>query len=119
MTKLDLDAIETRAKAATPGPWSTSGLAVMAPTRWIASGGWDDNGGCLSQETLDFIVAARTDVPALIARVRELEHELSSPSSPLAQAVEHWRWRAEKAEARVAELERRLDVARRDGDHLD
>ncbi len=79
---LDLDAIEARANAATPGPWeveeyvgvleSTSVLdRVSEPThdwerRIIASS--------LPDEPADaaFIAHARTDVPALIAEVRRL-----------------------------------------------
>jgi hypothetical protein len=54
---IDLDAIEARANAATPGPWKEGSNDVY------------------SVRNAAFIAAARTDVPALIARVRELEAE--------------------------------------------
>jgi hypothetical protein len=64
---INLDEIEARANAATPGPWEhkvCSGSIYGAGTL-IAQGAWPNSG--------PFIAAARTDVPALIARVRELE----------------------------------------------
>ena len=54
---MNLDEIEARANAATPGPWR-EGSSDLYSVRNAA-----------------FIAAARTDVPALIARVRELEAE--------------------------------------------
>ena len=82
---IDLDEIEARANAATAGPWAV----YEKPDPW---GYWtvqdtdgkdvfDDGsagaeyGQTCSIEDRDFLVAARTDVPALIARVRELEAE--------------------------------------------
>ena len=76
---IDLDAIEARANAATPGPW-------MQPTERERGPGCDDHAcvvdheGCAvwpwrRREDMEFAYAARTDVPALIARVRELEAE--------------------------------------------
>ena len=73
---IDLDAIEARANAATPGPHE--------PTTWerLCKGGyqWRAVGPLrATKEQADsdavFMAAARTDVPALIARVRELEAE--------------------------------------------
>ncbi len=61
MTPLDLDAIEARCDAATRGPWKVD-LDVF-----------DKQGQELRDAT--FIAAARTDVPALLALVRELEAE--------------------------------------------
>jgi hypothetical protein len=82
---IDLDEIERRANAATPGPW----VVYEKPDPW---GYWtvqdadgkdvfdDGSAGAEYGQTCgiadrDFLVAARTDVPALIARVRELEAE--------------------------------------------
>ena len=85
-TDLDLDAIEARASAATPGPWLTMD---EAPT-------WDHPRVCgydqkenhrtepyfatgprvadVEQAEVDeaFIAAARTEIPALVAEVRRL-----------------------------------------------
>lgn len=79
---LDIDAIEARANAATPGPWvetpySRSGAGT--DERYTAiTGGREvvttDQFPC-SRKPADatFIAHARTDIPALVARVRELE----------------------------------------------
>jgi hypothetical protein len=84
---MNLDEIEARANAATPGPWgfsrdekrylldeTTDVVGEVAPGSTgaaitvfaVATGALED---------ADFIASARTDVPALIARVRELEAE--------------------------------------------
>lgn len=68
---LQLDDIEARATAATPGPWKRSEdySDVLAPdgsqlaSYWL---GWDG----------EFIAHAREDVPALIAEIRRLRTEL-------------------------------------------
>jgi hypothetical protein len=93
MTRPDLDAIEARANAATPGPW-------MCANRGDESGsvhpGTDDNwdiyttiiedfgsktvymrGEVLLEDGV-FAAHARTDVPALVAYVRELEAQLKA-----------------------------------------
>lgn len=79
MTALNLDAIEARVAAATVGPWT-----------WAHDGpfdGWLDDAtdnpmavcadcGVRAQvepSDAEFIAHARTDVPALVSRVRELE----------------------------------------------
>ena len=69
---LDLDAIEARAHAATPGPWRPAGpdgdaVAQMGSARRIRS-----------LEDAAFIAAARTDVPALLAEVRRLRASLDA-----------------------------------------
>lgn len=87
---LDLDAIETRTNAATPGPWkrfdngvdnacdARIGSVVEAPGR-VADGRvrrvasvTDWAGGSQPKKDADFIAAARTDVPTLIAEIRRL-----------------------------------------------
>lgn len=88
MTDEDLDAIEAREAAATPGPW----VACYVPYD-----GCDDpvietsSGTYIAQTVYDtlsfsaehnvdsdtvFIAAARRDVPALVAEVRRLREEL-------------------------------------------
>ncbi|MHB8406220.1 MAG: hypothetical protein ACYDCJ_12435 [Gammaproteobacteria bacterium] len=62
---LDLDAIEARANAATPGPWDTDEYDGGLRSTVTA-------GPITSDEDYDFIAHARTDVPALIAEVRRL-----------------------------------------------
>jgi ABC-type molybdenum transport system ATPase subunit/photorepair protein PhrA len=67
---LDLDAIERRANAATKGPWTVSDLGNVVAGKYLVSLGnwWHKN-----REDMVFIAHAREDIPALIARVRELE----------------------------------------------
>lgn len=89
---LDLDAIEARANRATPGPWDAIGpyeVHVLAACDCEPEGACGDceDGGfavCSFNEHMrerafanfEFIAHARTDIPALIARVRELEAEV-------------------------------------------
>ena len=84
---MNLDEIEARANAATPGPWRDR--------HQVCSEVWGqapDSQTCSMQiarvghaqfDVLNaaFIAAARTDVPALIARVRELETECERQST--------------------------------------
>ena len=85
MGELNLDELERLAKAATPGPWewwtSNSFLRLSGPD--------GRDGGVLyacnirneyatvvvSEADLRFIAEARTALPALIARIRELEQD--------------------------------------------
>ena len=83
---LDLDAIEARAKAATPGPWVVDkdafGIGVIAESQ-IGIPDNDPEGvyiaDCYKKSAevhAEFIAHAREDIPALIAEVRRLEGEL-------------------------------------------
>lgn len=71
---LDLDAIERVCAEATPGPWvgdDMSGVGTLSErgiTTTICQMRWDGTG---ADEA--FVINARTWVPALVARVRELE----------------------------------------------
>ncbi|MFB7910156.1 hypothetical protein ACFC1T_27340 [Kitasatospora sp. NPDC056076] len=73
---LDLDAIQTRLDAATEGPWTTDDseivAEVIAPASWVAR---TDGDGEADRANAEFIAHARQDVPALLARVRQLEAE--------------------------------------------
>ncbi len=68
---LDLDAIEARAEAATPGPWREpkNGLGLGWTIFPKNSKGWSI-ATCDSGTDADFIAHARTDVPALVAELR-------------------------------------------------
>ena len=76
---IDLDAIEARANAATPGPWKHEGQEVRAAYHVAFCGEAATSQGATSARDCTrnarFIAHARTDVSALIARVRELEEE--------------------------------------------
>lgn len=70
-TKEQLDEWERLANAATPGPWAFDGLRgvyvnQVAPMRAVVQ-------LPVGAPDCEFIAAARTAIPALIARVRELE----------------------------------------------
>lgn len=92
---MNIDEIEARANAATPGPWRDR--------HQVCSEVWGqapDSQTCSMQIArvghaqfdvfnAAFIAAARTDVPALIARVRELEAECAElRAEPDAWAVQ-------------------------------
>lgn len=99
MTEQELNEIQARADAATPGPWEHRGKSVrthVAKTDYGAPSGWD-GGICntlgaspafnfdplcrkktaQAQTNAVFIAAARSDVPALVAEVRRLQDGLS------------------------------------------
>ena len=102
-THLDLDTIQARANAATPGPWDyfdgddyadiaadyhqtgrgsytcRQGIARIEADSFFDDPAHEDadedDAADQMRSNAAFIVAARTDVPALIARIRDLEAE--------------------------------------------
>ena len=109
MSELDLDELERKARAATPGPWRISdshGLCIadLDNTAVIADmstnsdeGRWDGR-----REDAEFISAARLAVPALIARLRAAE-ALYIPAETMALVDAVLDRKA--METRIAELE--------------
>lgn len=106
MKRPDLDAIEARAEAATPGPWfeemapdgemmsdGSGGVDGHIETGAICSPPPDPTAEDAEPETVAddvchagnrvFIAAAREDVPALLAYVRELEGGLAALQATL------------------------------------
>ena len=86
---LDLDAIEARAAAATEGPWSRDdehSLSVAicyTPHVWaLAHSGTEANA--------EFIAHARTDVPALVAALREARDEVEHLHAEAMPRFESW-----------------------------
>jgi hypothetical protein len=84
----DLDQAEKLAAAATPGPWTAKPPHDFDPERWpddfclydasgywIASHGGEHGDDGMDRTTAEFIAAARSLVPALIAEVRQLRAE--------------------------------------------
>lgn len=82
---LDLDAIEARANAATPGPWHDDHeqfegkelpCVAVGDFGWVCAGqnvpAYDEDSE-QGKADAEFIAHARADVPALVARVRQLE----------------------------------------------
>src|SRR5690348_9437141 len=94
---LDLGPIEAREAAATKGPWFADGHEILVGTAdditrrstWIGE-------TCTTElpdwgaANAEFAAHARTDIPALVARVRELEAELATAEQ---QTVEMTRCR--------------------------
>jgi hypothetical protein len=83
MTEDDLKAIEARAQAATEGPWR----AVYDGSSTWSIGPDDDPQGraaCWASDRfgkkadIEFLTAARTDIPALVAEVRRLRALLAN-----------------------------------------
>ncbi|KDN86725.1 hypothetical protein [Kitasatospora cheerisanensis] len=72
---LDLDTIQARADAATDGPWYpdyVDGVIHDSEGRFVAQTTVND-----PNPNATFIARARVDVPALIARIRELATDLT------------------------------------------
>jgi hypothetical protein len=80
LTDSELDAIERRCAAASPAPWTAfTGPGIGGPDFIRVS---DDDGELdmyverdgapAAREELDFIAAARQDVPRLVAEIRRL-----------------------------------------------
>lgn len=79
MSPIDLDAIEARANAATPGP-------LYAGPNYLIGGWWvqteedkrleREHGDFLTREDAEFFAHAREDVPALVAEVRRLRRDI-------------------------------------------
>lgn len=81
MTPDDLKAIEDRAAKATPGPWSARGRDVEYSSKDIrvatVDGGYFTEGKSGANQEIDaeFIAAARTDIPELVAEIKQLSEE--------------------------------------------
>lgn len=86
-TKIDLDAIEARVKAATPGPWVDGHGWYNGPLFDVVSASGRTICGCSTCDRGDgvgedennaaFIMHARTDIPAFIAEVRRLRETVA------------------------------------------
>ena len=97
ITDEELDAVERRADAATAGPWKSyvEGRNNQSGDSFIGTGDPDQSDLYISylwwpedqrraneqrhENDLDFIAAARQDVPRLVAEVRRLKKRLSEP----------------------------------------
>jgi hypothetical protein len=79
MTDDELTAIEARANAATPGPWKDNRAAGISGDGGEPVIGLPCN--------VDFVINARTDIPALVAEVRRLRGILDGLLGPLKDAT--------------------------------
>ena len=90
---LDLDAIEARANAATEGPWAVwnpshgpSHLTIGGQVAWRSTDSatsYDDDETIPHWADGNFMAHARTDVPALVAAVRDLRDEVATANRVL------------------------------------
>jgi hypothetical protein len=83
MTEDELQAIEARAAAATLGPWFGQSTGIYGNGFQLVGRAPDT-----AATDLEFIAAARTDIPALVAEVRRLREALMYYS--LATVVSSW-----------------------------
>ena len=116
-TDAELDAMQARADAATPGPWNidrfNETLAVEVENMVVVDCVRGDFVPAWDWKNCAFIAAARSDVPRLIAEVRRL------------RALTEWRpkWRhrkrgSEYAEIGIAELQNSTGPVLTDGDAM-
>ena len=109
----DLDAIEARANAASEGPWHTEedvdgddgpGMVFGPPREYVAETYTGDGSGRAVADAVaggpaqqhanaTFVARARADVPALVARVRDLAAKLDASAQALDDLVAQV-WRA-------------------------
>ena len=100
MPELDLAAVEARARAATPGPWSYDGQhdEITAPRGeeyWVVASEWrntpnaapSDQFGHQYSADFDFIAHAREDVPGLLAAIREAQERIAALEAALRDVV--------------------------------
>lgn len=93
LTEQQLADIETRANAATPGPWCTDSWEIYQGTEyepgismWIGETCRGTTSPEQDSSDAEFVAAARTDVPALLAEVRRLRAESERRTEDLAAA---------------------------------
>lgn len=90
----DLDAIEAREKAASPGPWLVSGW--QDPDEFWFGDGYYEGGpavlGSNGEADAEFIGHARADVPALVAEVRRLREKVAALEESAFQSTMDARW---------------------------
>ena len=91
---IDIDAIEMRVKAATPGPWTTGAdkkwSDVFPPWALVINGTHpliELESGPQGTADAEFIAHARTDVPALLAKVAELTAERDAALAAVRDAL--------------------------------
>lgn len=79
MTKNELEIILKRAEAASPGPWTSyiEGRDMTSGSSFIMTGTEENRGEDIeplgvTEADMDFIAAARQDVPRLVAEVYRL-----------------------------------------------
>ncbi|WP_053234675.1 hypothetical protein [Sandaracinus amylolyticus] len=82
LTETELDEIEHRCAAATPGPWTAfvEGRDHLAGSSFIRTASDDIEMSGASDADYDFIAHARQDMPRLVAELRALRAALRESS---------------------------------------
>src|SRR5689334_8305279 len=105
MCEIDLDAVQSRASMATRGPWHVEWDGTGYPQRVFNDAAVLVAETCTGPEwpptDAEFIAHARTDVPALLARIAELEAERDDALDAWVDATA----RASQATARASHSE--------------
>lgn len=93
LTPDQLAAIEARANAATPGPWRS--MVIDADNATVWAGGNTARTSyriarvdCRAADNVEFVAAAREDVPALLAEVKRLTALLDNAEQQLRYLAE-------------------------------
>ncbi len=99
MTPEELQAIEARAAAATPGPWRYDGMhpeittpqgenywLIISECRSTPDQELPDQFDHWNDKNYHFIAHARTDIPALVAEVKRLQKELARAEGRIGKA---------------------------------
>lgn len=109
LTQEQLDEIAARAEAATAGPWRNAeecGVMSAAEEELQIAGGMHD-------EDRIFIAHARTDIPSLLAHIREVEwerDEARAELSTLRETLARVKERRDEACEEVAQLKAQLET---------
>lgn len=94
LTPERLDAIEARASAATPGPWTADGACVVVAgdlcDQVMIAHGWPWRRNGERAPNAAFAAHARDDVPALVAEVRRLRLALAHLSIEAPDGLPCW-----------------------------
>ena len=112
MTRPDLDAIRARCDAATPGPWRLKGLEIHGDSKPGRCGLLIYDEGGHDKKDARFIAHARTDIPALLAYIDELEARTTYTvgETEWAMRIANAEQRFVAAEREIAELKARIVV---------
>ena len=96
--KPDLDAIRARCEAATPGPWSCKQYHSPHDGSLIQYQAYKGETETIADITLtsdaEFVANARTDIPALLAYIDELEERCRAyeqMSYEIARSLDTWK----------------------------
>lgn len=105
MTDLDLAAIKKRIEAASAGPWTAADDGLVWATRL-----GDPVSGSVEIEDAEFIAAARTDIPALVAEVERYRRLFEPVELPPVDAYENLVQALDDERAEVVQHCNRIEV---------